>query len=410
MNSNEEFSERIIASGIKRSNDGKKTGLNRNDLVIGGSGAGKTTGYIAPNIYNPSGSFVVSDTKGKLYSKYCRSLWAKGYDVLLIDLVNTAKSCCYNPLNYIRRYEDGSIRESDIKKLATILVPALDSYEPFWEKAATRYISMLIGYVVESLPKKQQNMNSVVQMHQAIQSGRGINILEDWTDENPRSYAARKYDMLKGTRNADKTFSCILEFANEALDPFDCADYTKFFASEESIDIHCFGKQKTALFINSSDHDRSYHILSSVICYQIMQTLIDDADELESGELPVPVNIFLDDFAAAARIPDFELLISIIRSRNISVSIMLQSISQLTNMYGGESSTTIINNCDTILYLGGGHDLETARFIANHSNQPEHSVLTLPRDKAILITSGEEARRVTKIKATDEITGFTALP
>ncbi|MBO4474909.1 MAG: type IV secretory system conjugative DNA transfer family protein [Clostridiales bacterium] len=403
-----ESNERIIAAGIRRSNDGRKTGLNRNDLIIGGSGSGKTTGYIWPNLFHPSGSFVVSDTKGQLYGKYRNSLITKGYDVAILDIVDPANSYGYNPLNYIRRNKNGSIREADIKKLATLLVPQLAKEEPFWERSATRYISMLIGYVIEAFPPQQQNLNTVIELHRACLSGSGNDMLEEWSMDHPNSYTARKYAMISGLKSTEKTYRCILEFVNESLDPFDCEEFKHVFASAEAFDIHQMGKKKTALFINSSDHDRSYHVLSCIISSQILQILIDDADQSMSGELAVPVNLFLDDFAASAKIPDFDLTLSIIRSRNISVSIILQSMSQLNSMYGRDCGTTIINNCDTILYLGGGHDLETAEFIANHTNMPVHAVLSLPKGKAILITSGEKPCQVDKIRATDEITGYTA--
>lgn len=402
--------ERIIASGITRLNDGKLTGLNRNDLVIGGSGSGKTTGYISPNIYHPSGSFVCSDTKGKLCGKYRKSLEDKGYDVRLIDLVDPSASCGYNPLSYIRRNKSGMLLEADIKKIATLLVPEMAKDDPFWTQSAARMISLYIGYVIEAMPYDKRNMTSVLKLHRGFLSGAASDKVEEFALDHPDSYTARKYAMLSDFNKSEKTYRCVLEFVNESLDAFDCKEFNTIFESGDAIDIHQLGRKKTALFINSSDHDRSYSVLSCIINCQILQTLIDDADKNETGELPCPVNLFLDDFAAAAKIPDFDMTISIIRSRNISVSIMLQSLSQLNHMYGKDSATTIINNCDTILYLGGGHDLETADFVSNHANMTRHSVLSLPRGKAILITSGEKPLQVDKIKATDEVTGFTAQP
>ena len=399
--------ERIIAAGVTRTISDKTPG-NLNTILFGGTGSGKTTGYVCPNLNHPSGSFVVSDTKGILYNKYRQSLANKGYDVILIDLVNTGNSFGYNPLSYIRRHRDGSIMESDIKKLATLIVPISAPDDPFWSQSATRVISMYIGFVMEAMPPEKQNMNEVLKFHRAYTAGIASDILEDFIFEHRDSYTARKYAMLSGMDKMEKTQRCIYEFVNESLDPFDCEEFASIFAAETPVNIHQLGIKKTALFINSSDHDRSYHVLSSIINSQILQTLIDDADKNHNGELELPVTLYLDDFAAAAKIPDFDMTISIIRSRNISVSIMLQSLSQLTHMYGKDSATTIINNCDTILYLGGGHDLETAEFISSHINVTPHSVLNLPRDKAILITSGEEPRRVDKIKATDEITGLTA--
>lgn len=402
------LNERIIAAGVKHSTGKDRTWINNNVLVVGGSGAGKTTGFVCPNLNNPSGSFVVSDTKGQLYKKYAYKLRRKGYMVHLIDLVNPEHSFGYNPLDYIRIRKDGSVYEPDIKKLAKLLVPPLDRKEPYWENSAARYISMLIGYVMEVLPENERTMQSVLDLHRCYGEGPGKVLLEQLRDNAPDTYASRRFAAFQSVENADKTWSCIYDFACEALDAFDCVEFKNIFTSEKKIDLHTIGVRKTAVFINSSDHDKSYHVLCSIINAQILQTLIDDADKLPGGSLAIPVNLFLDDFAAAAPIPDFEMAISVIRSRNISVSILLQSISQLTSRYGNENATTIINNCDTILYLGGGHDIATARFIAEHINMTPTSVLNLPTGKAVLAVSGQKPAIVDKIKPTDAITGLVS--
>lgn len=402
------LNERIIAAGVKHSTEKNKTWINNNVLVVGSSGAGKTTGFVCPNLNNPSGSFVVSDTKGQLYKMFASKLRKKGYLVHLINLVNPEHSFGYNPLDYIRRRKDGSVYEPDIKKLAKLIVPALDRAEPYWENSAARYISMLIGYVVEALPREEQNMESILELHRSYYEGPSKVLLSQLKDSKPDSYAGRRFAAFQSIENSEKTWSCIYDFASEALDAFDCEEYKKLFTSEKKINLHDLGKRKTAVFINSSDHDRSYHILCSIINAQLLQTLIDDADNSSEGSLDIPVSLFLDDFAAAAAIPDFEMAISVIRSRNISVNILLQSISQLTNRYGEQNATTIINNCDTILYLGGGHDIETARFIAEHINMTPSSVLSLPSGKAILVVSGQKPAIVDKIKPNDEITGLVS--
>lgn len=165
------LNERIIAAGVKHSTEKNKTWINNNVLVVGSSGAGKTTGFVCPNLNNPSGSFVVSDTKGQLYKMFASKLRKKGYLVHLINLVNPEHSFGYNPLDYIRRRKDGSVYEPDIKKLAKLIVPALDRAEPYWENSAARYISMLIGYVVEALPREEQNMESILELHRSYYEG-----------------------------------------------------------------------------------------------------------------------------------------------------------------------------------------------------------------------------------------------
>lgn len=400
------FGERIIADGIRVSNNNRLTGLNGNDLIIGTSSSGKTTGYICSNLNNPYGSFVVQDTKGLLFNQFSASLKRKGYKTIIFDFVNPEKSSPYNPLSYIRRRKDGSLVERDIKKLAVQLTPTLDRDEPFWEKACTRYISMLIAYVLEALPSSEGHMGSVISMHRLLQEPLGKALMDEWAQELPDSYSARKYKMLAASMVADKMWGSILEFVSEVLDPFDCSEFRSIFLKSTSWDIGEAGRKPCAIFVNTSDHDPSYAILTSTLYCQVLQVLLDEADSQVDGCLKTPVRLFLDDFASAAAIKDFDKIISIIRSRNISVSILLQSLSQLESMYSRSEAYTIINNCDHILYLGGGHDLRTAEFIGNHINKTAHTVLTLPRDKAILIASGMEPKIVNKIKPNNPITGL----
>ncbi len=399
---NKRYNERILAENISVSNDSYKTGLNGHDLVIGGSGAGKTTGYVCPNLNHPDGSIVIQDTKGKLYQKYHKSLEDKGYKVYLLDFVNPEKSYGYNPLEFIRQREDGSYYEMDIKKLATTLMPILDSDEPFWEKAAIRYISMLISYVLDCLPFDEHNLSAVVRMHQEYQAGYGKDMLSLFADEKPNSYAARKFKMISNSFIADKMWMSIMEFSNEALDPFDCKEFENIFKNPKTIDMKSIGEEKTAVFLNIPDNDKSYGILCDIFNTQLLQVLIDEADKRPDGRLKMPVRLYLDDFAAAAgQIPEFDTAMSVLRSRDISVSIMLQSISQLNSIYGSNKAKTIINNCDHILYLGGDHDLETAEFIGHHINMTPHTILSLPLDKAVLLTRGEKYQIVNKIKPKD---------
>lgn len=400
------FGERIIANGIRVSNNNRLTGLNGHDLIIGGSSSGKTTGYICSNLNNPHGSLVVQDTKGQLFKQFSASLKRKNYKIIVFDFVDPEKSCPYNPLCYIRRLKDGSPVERDIKKLAVQLTPTLDRNEPFWEKACTRYICMLIAYVLEALPSDEHHMGSVVAVHRLLQEPLGKALLNEWAQESPESYSARKFKMLAGSMVADRMWGSIIEFVNEVLDPFDCSEYSRMFLNPNSWDIREAGRRPCAVFINTSDHDPSYGILTSTLYSQILQVLLDEADAQKEGCLKVPVRLFLDDFASAASINGFDKIISIIRSRNLSVSILLQSLSQLESKYSQSEACTIINNCDHILYLGGGHDLRTAEFIANQINKTAHTILTLPRDKAILITSGDEPLIVDKIKPDNPIAGL----
>ena len=389
-------SRRVLAKDIWVSNDTRETGLNNNDMIIGPACSGKTGGYVVPNLQNLTGSLILSDTKGLLWKKFREPLIEKGYQVAVIDFVNPENSIGYNPLKCIRKNADGTWCETDIKRLATTLMPKLDSSEPFWEKAGIRYITMLIGYVLEALPEEERTMGSVFNLMSCEKNKRDM-LFTEWRIKNPNSFTTKCYNRIRATSSSERMWGSILEFCSEALDPFGYRELRQIFEQKECFDIESLGRQKTVLFLTTSDNDPTFHVLCDVFYTQAMNLLLDMADRTEDGRLPVPVRMILDDFGAASRIPNFENLISIIRSRDISVSIILQSYSQLINMYETANAETIMNNCDHILYLGG-KDLRTASLIGNHANLTMNSVLTLPKDEAILITNGEKARTVKKMQ------------
>ncbi|MDE6592775.1 MAG: type IV secretory system conjugative DNA transfer family protein [Oscillospiraceae bacterium] len=389
--------ERILAKGITVSNDTKVTGFNNNDLIIGSSGSGKTGGYVIPNLQNPNGSLVVSDTKGQLARMFSKQLKDKGYRVCTLDLVHPEKSCGYNPLSGIRRYKSGKYCEQDVLTLASNIMPMLDAVEPFWEQAAAGYIAFLIAFCLETLPPEEQNMISVCELHtRFIKPGGNLSFIK-WAETHQNSYAAKRFTRHNSAMTSEKMWSCIMEFANRALEPFDFEEARTIFENLKSFYISSLGREKTVLFLNVSDTDRTFDNLVNVFYTQALQILCSNADKRPNGRLKVPVRIIMDDFAASARIPDFDKIISVIRSRDISVSLVLQSMTQLEAMYTHAEATTIINNCDHIIYLGS-QDLQTAEFIGNRIFKTPDTVLCTPRDKAIIITTGEKAVMVDKIK------------
>lgn len=218
-----------------------------------------------------------------------------------------------------------------------------------------------------------------------------------WADKHPNTFAAKKFYESRASSAADKMWSSIIEFANRALEPFDFEEARTIFGNPEGFDIRDLGRKKTVLFLNVSDTDRAFDQLVNVFYTQALQLLCSEADKNPDGRLKVPVRIMMDDFAASARIPDFDKIISVIRSREISVSIILQSLTQLQSMYKYSEAATITNNCDHLLYLGS-QDIDTANFIACRVCRTPETVMCMPRDKAVLITSGERARFVDKVK------------
>ena len=388
---------RYLADGITISNDTRETGLNNNDMIIGSSGSGKTGGYVIPNIQKINGSMVVSDTKGSLCRMFNEELIKKGYSVYTLDFVDPERSCGYDPIKGIRRYKNGKYREQDVLTLANTIMPTLDKHDPFWEKSAAGYIAFLIAYCLEVLDPEEQNMISVCKLHQAfIKPGGELSFMQ-WAEKNPDTFTARKLFQIRSGSNADKTWSCIIEFVNRALEPFEFEEARHIFANKDCFDIRCLGRKKTVLFLNVSDTDRTFDQLVNVFYTQALHLLCSEADSSPNGKLKVPVRIIMDDFAASARVPDFDKVISVIRSREISVSLILQSMTQLESMYSKAESLTIINNCDHLLYLGS-QDLETANYIGYRAFKTPETILCLPRDQAVLLTNGEKAVFVRKIR------------
>lgn len=397
MKKNDKYGARLLAEGITVSNDTKETGLNNNDLIIGSSGSGKTGGYVIPNIKNITGSLVVSDTKGQLERLLKDELIAKGYNVKTLDLVDPLRSCGYNPLDGIRKYKDGKYREQDILSLANTIMPTFDRNDPFWEKSAASYIAFLIAYCLEAINDDEHNMLTICRLHQTFISPNGEISFLQWAEKNPNSFAAKKYRQIRSSASADKMWSSIIEFANRALEPFGFEEAAAIFEGSEPFDIRDLGRKKTVLFLNVSDTDRTFDMLVNIFYTQALQLLCSQADANPDGRLRVPVRIIMDDYAASARIPDFDKIISVIRSRDISVSLILQSMTQLESMYSHAEATTIVNNCDHILYLGS-QDIKTSEFIGYRAFKTPETIMCMPRTDAMLLTSGEKAVTVRKIK------------
>ena len=391
-----EMGYRVLAEGIQVSNNTRETGLNNNDIIIGSSGTGKTGGYVIPNIQQITGSMVVSDTKGQLYKRFRGELKNRGYKVEVLDLVNPERSCIYNPLAHIRRYKDGSFREQDVLSLATNIMPELDKNEPIWEQSARAYISFLICYCLETMPEEEQNLCTICELNRAFIKPNGDIPFIKWVKEHRDTFAARKFEEIMSNKPAEKMWASILGFVNVALEPYEFREARHIFGPGKSFDIRTLGRRKTVLFLNVSDTDRTFDKMVNIFYTQALQVLCSEADETPEGRLKVPVRIIMDDFATSARIIDFDKIISVIRSREIYVSIILQSLTQLNDMYD-KAAMTIIDNCDHLLYLGNQNQ-ETAQFIGTRAYKTPESILCMPKDSEYLLVRGEPANLVKKVK------------
>ena len=404
---------RRLAVGRYVSDNDLASGMNNNDLIIGCSGSGKTGGYVIPNIRRCHGSMVVTDTKGQLYHRLSKELSDAGYKVYLLDFIRPERSMGYNPLDYIQKKTDKSQTGQDgqngsayctrdIVSLAHILCPIRqDDRDPFWWQAAQTVITFLLAFTLEALVPEEHDMISVLNLFRQLCVPSGRAAIEQWCMDNPASFAAKKYGTFCGIYEADRTWACIQQFASEALQIFDYEEITPMFNNKDKsklLDLHMIGREKTAVFLNISDTNRYADQLVNLFYAQAMQVLCEDADNIRpTGRLRIPVRFILDDFAANAYIENFDKLISVIRSRNISVSVILQNMTQLYSMYSEAEASTILNNCDHILYLGG-QDIQTAEYIGIRSNKTAENILLMPRNKAYLLEKGSRGELVDKIK------------
>lgn len=354
-----------------------------------------------PNILQCNESFIVADTKGNLVRKLGSVLAKNGYQVINIDFTDMRNSYGYNPLDYIR-YDRKRKKylEEDIMRIAACLIPMESRNDPFWDLSARMYVEAMIGYVLECLPKKEHTLKYVCELVSQM-SGEYFNkLFRELEELNPDSFAIKRYQAFQGSEKAEKTFESIHAVIAGKLNALNFDGPVAMYGKKNRVNFAELGKEKTAVFLTISDTDRSMDKLCNLFYTQALQMLCASADhDYADNRLPVPVRIILDDFATNVCIPDFDKIISVIRSREISVSIILQSITQLEGLYDHAKAMTIVNNCDNCLYLGG-QDLETAQFIANKADKIPISILNMPLNEAYLFTRGREARLVQKFDVT----------
>ena len=391
---------RILADGVTVSNDTWATGIANHDLIIGPTGGGKTRGYVLPNLLSSQESFVVTDSKGTLRRQVGGILERRGFRVLELDFSDLLHSQWgYNPLRFIRYDEQrGCWNEQDIITVAAALVPVEDRTQPFWEYAARNLLEALVGYTLECLPAEEHDLTSVARLFAEAETG----ILDEFMGElctiAPESFAAMRWKGIQTCRRADKMYGSVLGILAQKISNFSFSGAQEMFINPNQVDFATISHTPTAVFIRVSDNDFSLANLTSLFYTQALQILMAEADKQSDNRLKVPVRLYLDDFSNLT-IPDMDKIISVIRSREISVSIVLQSITQLEGLYGHAKAMTIVDNCDHLLYLGG-QSVETARFIGSKANKPVSTILNMPLDRAWLFERGSTPREVKKYDLT----------
>ena len=328
---------------------------NKNILVIGGSGSGKTRFFVKPNLMQMHSSYCVTDPKGTILIECGKMLKRNGYKIKVLNTINFRKSMHYNPFAYIRS-------EKDILKLVNTIIANTKgdgekSGEDFWVKAERLYYTALIAYIWYEAPEEEQNFAMLIDMIDASETreeDEGFkNIVDLMFDElakrEPDHFAVRQYAKYKLA--AGKTAKSILISCGARLAPFDIRELRELMEYDD-LELDTLGEKKTALFVIISDTDDTFNFIVSIMYTQLFNLLCDKADDVYNGRLPIHVRCLLDEFANIGQIPKFEKLIATIRSREISASIILQSQSQLKAIYK-DNSDTITGNCDTTLFLGG---------------------------------------------------------
>lgn len=332
-----------------------KYARNKNVLVIGGSGSGKTRFYVKPNLMQMHSSYCVTDPKGTIVLECGKMLEDNGYEIKILNTINFKKSMKYNPFAYLRS-------EKDILKLVQTIIANTKgegekSGEDFWVKAEKLYYTALIGYIFYEAPREEKNFATLLDMIDASEVREDDEtymnpidrLFEALEKKEPTHFAVKQYKKYKLA--AGKTAKSILISCGARLAPFDIQELRDLMSDDE-LELDTLGDRKTALFVIISDTDDTFNFVVSIMYSQLFNLLCDKADDVYGGRLPVHVRCLLDEFANIGLIPKFEKLIATIRSREISASIILQAQSQLKAIYK-DNADTIVGNCDSTLFLGG---------------------------------------------------------
>ncbi|HGW6850494.1 TPA: VirD4-like conjugal transfer protein, CD1115 family [Streptococcus pneumoniae] len=332
-----------------------KYARNKNVLVIGGSGSGKTRFYVKLNLMQMHSSYCVTDPKGTIVLECGKMLEDNGYEIKILNTINFKKSMKYNPFAYIRS-------EKDILKLVQTIIANTKGEgekagEDFWVKAEKLYYTALIGYIWYEAPREEKNFATLLDMIDASEVREDDEtymnpidrLFEALEKKEPTHFAVKQYKKYKLA--AGKTAKSILISCGARLAPFDIRELRELM-SEDELELDTLGDRKTALFVIISDTDDTFNFVVSIMYSQLFNLLCDKADDVYGGRLPVHVRCLLDEFANIGLIPKFEKLIATIRSREISASIILQAQSQLKAIYK-DNADTIVGNCDSTLFLGG---------------------------------------------------------
>lgn len=356
---------KILTRHVRIGLDGRKHRRNLNVLVVGGSGSGKTRFYAKPNVMQANTSFVVLDPKGEILRDTGNLLKAKGYEIRVLDLINMHLSHCYNPFAYLKD-------DKDVLKLVTNLIrnttpKGSNTNDPFWERSETALLEALILYLLYEAPPEERNFPMVMEMIAAAEVREEDDTYQSPLDElferlamrEPEHLAVKQYNIFKLA--AGKTAKSILISLGVRLEKFNLSTLAGVTMADE-IELPTIGEKMTALFAVIPDNDSSFNFIVGMLYTQLFQSLMYLADYRYGGRLPIHVHFVMDEFANVALPDEFDKLLSTMRSREISVSIILQNLAQLKALFK-DTWESIVGNCDEFLYLGG-NEQSTHKYVS----------------------------------------------
>lgn len=392
----------IAGEGAFYSRDTRKTQRNNNVLVCGASGTGKTRHVVGPNIAEAKDSYVVVDPKGTLYGQYAPFLSERGYEIKKLNFANPGDrdGSGWNPFT-------GLLTDQDVLTFASALVAACGqrSIDPFWDQTSKIFYGALIAYLFHYTTSECHNLRSLHKLirmastdeHDRSEKASLDYLMEDVRRTDPDSYCLKLYDTYR--LSAGRTL-CSIQISTAAHSAIFDTDELDYLLSGPGISLPSIGMRKTALFVTISDMDRSLDPLVSLFFTQLFQSLVRLADGRPDGRLPVPTMLILDDFATNVVIPDFAAMISSLRSRELSVMVIIQDETQLQVRYGVEAHA-IISNCDTYIFLGTG-DIETAGKIAKRAGVPLADIMSMGIGEMWIFRRGERPLKTVRIQIKDK--------
>lgn len=383
----------ILGENAIYSTDCAETGLNNNILVCGSSGCGKTMSIVEPHILETfNSSLIVTLTKRGIAKKYKSLYEQRGYIEEDLNFINPEDSdISYDPLQYISSY-------ADITFLAEAIVNAnpkkdKSTADPYWDEAAISLLSAEISYTL--MTKENATFVDVLKVHDSLdfrenngQISTSLDRKFEYIEEvDPSCFALSCWKSF--CRLPIKTAGCVFGTLNTTLDTIFSPELRKMMSLKRKVDFERLASRKTVLFVSTSAVNPTLHRFINIFYAQAFKTLFEYAESLPDGKLPIPVHMICDDFATGGRILNFPEYISVFREKQISVTLLVQSESQLASMYGNEDATTIIDNCDTYLFMGG-MDLKTGHSISERLNTPLDEVLYMPLGQVVIFRRGQK--------------------